>query len=284
MKQAVLVVAFGTTVPTARINQIDPVVDFIKKEFKDYEVRLAFTSRIIVKRLRERGEEIDTEQSAIEALIAEDYESIAVQPLHMIGGEEYDKLKANIMAYEGQGSLKHIAMGRPLLYFIGQEERPDDYEALIENFIKKLNVPAEEGLLLVGHGGMSVGNTAYAALQLKLWRAGHTNVRVTTLECFPELEDTVIPWEWLDGKRPGRIQVHPLLLVAGDHALNDIFGDEDDSVQSMLEEAGFEVVRHLKGLGEYRGVQEIFADHLKDAMAGRYEKRSSHRPSIPKIK
>ena len=119
---------------------------------------------------------------------------------------------------------------------------------------------------------------------MKLWRAGHTNVRVTTLECFPELEDTVIPWEWLDGKRPGRIQVHPLLLVAGDHALNDIFGDEDDSVQSMLEEAGFEVVRHLKGLGEYRGVQEIFADHLKDAMAGRYEKRSSHRPSIPKIK
>ena len=78
--------------------------------------------------------------------------------------------------------------------------------------------------------------------------------------------------------------MHPLLLVAGDHALNDIFGDEDDSVQSMLEEAGFEVVRHLKGLGEYRGVQEIFADHLKDAMAGRYEKRSSHRPSIPKIK
>ena len=71
---------------------------------------------------------------------------------------------------------------------------------------------------MVGHGGMSVGNTAYAALQLKLWRAGHTNVRVTTLECFPELEDTVIPWEWLDGKRPGRIQVHPLLLVAGDHA------------------------------------------------------------------
>ena len=108
-----------------------------KNEFKDYEVRLAFTSRIIVKRLRERGEEIDTEQSAIEALIAEDYESIAVQPLHMIGGEEFDKLKANIMAYEGQGSLKHIAMGRPLLYFIGQEERPDDYEALIENFYKK---------------------------------------------------------------------------------------------------------------------------------------------------
>lgn len=284
MKQAVLVVAFGTTVPTARTNQINPVFEFIKNQYKDYEVRLAFTSRIIVKRLRERGETIDTEQSAIESLIAEGYESIMVQPLHMIGGEEFDKLKANIMAYEGQGQLRHIAIGRPLLYFIGQEERPDDYDILTERFIKKLNIPEEEGLLLVGHGGMSVGNTAYAALQLKLWRAGHTNVRVTTLECFPHVEDTVIPWEWLDGKRPGKIHVHPLLLVAGDHALNDIFGDEDDSVQSLLEEAGFEVVRHLNGLGEYRGIQEIFAEHLADAIAGRYEKRNTHRPSIPKIK
>ena len=94
MKQAVLVVAFGTTVPTARTNQINPVFEFIKDQYKDQEVRLAFTSRIIVKRLRERGETIDTEQSAIESLIAEGYESIVVQPLHMIGGEEFDKLKA----------------------------------------------------------------------------------------------------------------------------------------------------------------------------------------------
>lgn len=284
MKQAILVVAFGTTVESARQNQINPVVAFIKKQYKDQEVRLAFTSRIIVKRLRERGELIDTEQSAIEDLIQQGYESIIVQPLHLIGGEEFDKLKQNILAYKGQGSLQHIAIGRPLLYFLGQEERPDDYEALITTFIETLQIPKEEGLLLVGHGGMSVGNACYSALQLKLFRKGYHQVRIITLECFPELEDVAMPWEWVDGKRPGRIHVHPLLLVAGDHALNDIFGEEDDSVQSTLEAAGYEVVRHMKGLGEYRAVQQLYADHLADAMAGRYEGRVSHRPAIPNIK
>ncbi|SUP39584.1 sirohydrochlorin cobaltochelatase [Veillonella criceti] len=284
MKQAILVVAFGTTVASARQNQINPVVEFIKTKYKDLDVRLAFTSRIIVKRLRERGEMIDTEQSAIEALIEEGYESIIVQPLHLIGGEEFDKLKQNILAYQGQGSLQHIAIGRPLLYFLGQEERPDDYEALIETFIKTLPIPKEEGLVLVGHGGMSVGNASYSALQLKLLRKGYHHVRITTLECFPELDDVIIPWEWLDGKRPGRIHIHPLLLVAGDHALHDIFGDDEESVQSTIESAGYEVVRHMKGLGEYRAIQQLYCDHLSDAIAGRYEGRVSHRPSIPNIK
>ncbi|MBS4913684.1 MAG: sirohydrochlorin cobaltochelatase [Veillonella sp.] len=284
MKQAILVVAFGTTVETARQRQINPVVEHIRKTWPEFEVRLAFTSRIIIKRLRERGEEIATELGAMEALIAEGYDTIYVQPLHFTGGEEFDKLKHNILEFEGQGNLKTVRIGRPLLYFMGQEERPDDYETLIESFIKPLNIPDDEGLLLIGHGGTSVGNGCYGVLQLKLLCSGLSRVRIAALECFPEIDDVALPWEQLGGPVPKRVHLHPLLLVAGDHALNDIFGDEPDSVVKQLEADGFEVVRHEKGLGEYETIQKLYASHLEDAMANRYEGRSKRKPAIPNIK
>lgn len=284
MKQAILVVAFGTTVETARQRQINPVVEHIRKTWPEFEVRLAFTSRIIVKRLRERGEEIATELGAMEDLIAQGYDTIYVQPLHFTGGEEFDKLKRNILAFEGHGDLKTVRIGRPLLYFMGQEERPDDYETLIEEFIKPLSIPSDEGLLLIGHGGTSVGNGCYGVLQLKLLCSGLSQVRIATLECFPEIADVALPWEQLGGPAPKKVHLHPLLLVAGDHALNDIFGEDADSMEQQLLTAGYEVVRHEKGLGEYEAIQSIYAAHLEDAMVNRYEGRAKHKPAIPNIK
>ena len=284
MKQAILVVAFGSTVDSAREHQIDAVVNRIKEKYTDYEVRLAFSSRIIVKRLRDRGIEIPTEQGALDALIGEGYTDIYVQPLHFTGGEEFDKLKHNILNHERAQELNTLRVGRPLVYYMGQEEHPNDYQILIDTFVTSLSVSNEDGLLLVGHGGLGSGNSAYGYLQYQLIRNGLNHIRVATLENAPYVEDIAVPWEWLDGKKPNKIYVHPLLLVLGDHALNDLFGDEEDSVVNVLKEAGYEVEEMHHALGEYTEIQDIYCQHIQDCIDDIYGKRSSHRPAIPNIK
>ena len=284
MKQAILVVAFGSTVDSARENQIDAVVNRIKEKYTDYEVRLAFSSRIIVKRLRDRGIDIPTEQGALDALIEDGYTHIYVQTLHFAGGEEFEKLKYNILHHERASELEVLRVGRPLVFYMGQEEHPNDYQIFIDTFIKSLSISADDGLLLVGHGGISSGNSSYGHLQYQLIRNGLGHVRIATLENAPLIEDVALPWEWLDGKRPNTIYVHPLLLVLGDHALNDLFGDEEDSVVNVLKEAGYEVEEMHHALGEYTEIQDIYCQHIQDCIDDIYGKRSSHRPAIPNVK
>lgn len=284
MKQAILVVAFGSTVDSARESCIDSVVKYIKDSFPAYEVELAFSSRIIVKRLRERGIDIPTEQGALEKLIADGYTHIYVQPLHFTGGEEFEKLKRNILAHEGEGALQVLRVGRPLVYYMGQEDHPDDYQILIDRFISSLSISDHDGLLMVGHGGLGSGNSSYGNLQFKLIRSGHTNVRIAVLENAPYITDVALPWEWLDGKRPDRIYVHPLLLVLGDHAQNDLFGDEADSIINEIAAAGYRVESIHKALGEYDVIHDIFRQHVQDCIDDLYGKRGKHRPAIPNIK
>ena len=177
-----------------------------------------------------------------------------------------------------------LRVGRPLVYYIGQEEHPDDYQILIDRFIKSLNISKDDGLLLVGHGGLGSGNSSYGNLQFKLIRDGLTNIRIAVLENAPYVADIAMPWEWLDGKRPNTIYVHPLLLVLGDHAQNDLFGDEEDSVINELADYGYEVKPIHSALGEYEAIQDIFRQHVQDCIDDLYGKRSPHRPTIPNIK
>lgn len=273
MKEVILVTSFGSTVDSARENQILPVVAAIQKEHPNHEVRVAFTSRIVIKRLKDRNIVFQNEIEAMESIMADGFERVIVQPTHLVGGAEFDKLRKNIIAFQGQGSIKEIAVGRPLLYFMGQEEEvPDDYQTLMDRFIKNLNVPNTEDLLLVGHGGFNVGNASYAVLQLKLQHEGIRNTSIATLENFPTPEDVLQHWEQ-EGHIHKKVHLHPLLLVCGDHALNDLFGDEEDSLTSVLNEAGYEVVQYKKGLGEYPEIQNIYAEHLADAMEGLYQNR-----------
>ncbi|WP_127068604.1 MULTISPECIES: sirohydrochlorin cobaltochelatase [unclassified Veillonella] len=273
MKEIILVTSFGSTVDSAREKQIFPVVEDIRKANPEHEVRVAFTSRIVIKRLKDRNIVFQNEIEAMESIVAEGYERIIVQPTHLVGGAEFDKLRKNIMAFNGQGSVQDIVFGRPLLYFMGQEEEvPDDYQTLIDRFIKALQVPTTEDLLLVGHGGFNVGNASYAVLQLKLQYEGFRNISVATLENFPTPEDILARWE-REGHERKKVHLHPLLLVCGDHALNDLFGEEEDSLLSELTTAGYEVVPYEKGLGEYKEIQDIYVDHLADAMQGLYQKR-----------
>ncbi len=279
MRQAIAVIAFGTTVKEARLNNINPIVDRIKMTYPEYDVYLAFSSRIIVKRLREQGETIQTEEELMKQLVVDGYEKIIAQPLHVIGGEEFDKLSSNIKKYvEGHTDIE-VVIGRPLLFFMGQEERPDDYVLLWNALQSSLPIPPEEKLVLVGHGGTGVGNASYSVLQLKLKDMQGEQVQVITLESYPEVDD--VRWAW---PNDSIVHIHPLLLVAGDHVLNDIFGDDEDSISSVIRNRGYKVKEHHLGLGGYEAIQKIYVKHIEDALEKRYTKRASHRPTIPVIK
>lgn len=281
VKKAILVVSFGTTFAETRQVTTDAVENKIRAAFPDYEVRRAFTSRIIIKKLAdEEGLKIDTERQALDRLQAEGYTEIVVQPLHIEAGEEYEKLTRVVETYAK--SFAKIALGRPVLYYTGQEgAKPDDYQFLIKALQTQLpKLGARDAVALMGHGGVHPSNTAYAALQLKLEDAGLKKVFVFTVEGYPTVENLV---DKLKENKIQKVTLMPLMLVAGDHANNDMAGDEEDSFKSRLIKAGFQVGAYIHGLGENAGVQDIYVQHVKDAIDGKYIGRGNDRPPIPVI-
>ncbi|MPM68089.1 Sirohydrochlorin cobaltochelatase [bioreactor metagenome] len=163
-------VSFGTTYLETLTRNIESVENKIKEAFPEYEVRRAFTSRMVIKKLAARdGLVIDTEQEALEKLQAEGYTEVYVQPLHVVAGEEYDKVKRLVVHFAHAQAFDKIKLGRPLLYFMGQDEQPDDYLAAINAMAQQFpSFNNADALVLMGHGGTHPANAAYAALQLKL--------------------------------------------------------------------------------------------------------------------
>jgi sirohydrochlorin cobaltochelatase len=280
-KKAILVVSFGTTFADTRKVTTEAVENKIRAAFPDYEVRRAFTSRIIIKKLAdEEGLKIDTEKQALDRLKADGYTEVIVQPLHIEAGEEYEKLLNAVASYAK--SFAKITVGRPLLYYTGQEgEKPDDYLIAIKALQSQLpKLGVRDAVAFMGHGGVSPANTAYAALQLKLGDAGIKNVFVFTVEGYPTVENLM---DKLKINKIKKITLMPFMLVAGDHANNDMAGDEDDSFKSQLRKAGFQVETYIHGLGENVGIQNIYVQHVKDAIENKYKERSKDRPPIPDI-
>ena len=281
VKKAILVVSFGTTYADTRKVTTDAVEAKIKAAFPEYDVRHAFTSRIIIKKLAERdGLVVDTEKQALEKLKAEGYKEIVIQPLHVEAGDEYSKLMRVVDKYEK--SFDKVSVGRPILYYTGQEgEKPDDYAIAIKALQDQLpKLGKNEAVGLMGHGGVNPSNTAYAALQLKLQDAGLKNVFVFTVEGYPTYENMVTA---LKANKIKKITLMPFMLVAGDHAQNDMAGDEKDSFKSQLTAAGFQIEAYIHGLGENKGIQDIYVQHVKDAIENNYKERGKDKPVIPVI-
>lgn len=280
-KKAILVVSFGTTYADTRKVTTDAVEKKIQAAFPDYEVRRAFTSRIIIKRLADRdGLQFDTEKQALDKLKAEGYTDVIIQPLHMEAGDEYEKLMKVVSKYEK--SFNNISVGRPVLYYTGQEgEKPDDYLMAIkaiQNQFPKLG--KGEAIALMGHGGVNPSNAAYAALQLKVQDAGLKNVFIFTVEGYPTFENLV---NELKANKIKKVTLMPLMLVAGDHANEDMAGADKESFKSQLLAAGFQVETYIHGLGENTGIQDIYVQHVKDAIDNKYKARGKDRPAIPVI-
>jgi sirohydrochlorin cobaltochelatase len=267
MTKAILVVSFGTTYTDTRKLTIDRIEERIKESFADYEVRRAFTAHRIIKILKERdGILVDTPEEAMDKLLTEGFKEIIVQPLHMIPGAEYDYVCEIVRHYERANPQVDVKLGRPVLFYKSYEEgQPDDYNTLIE-VIKPL-IDTEKTIVLMGHGTMHPANACYICLQEILKNRSYDNVYIASVEGYPTIEEIA---KLLKRDERKSVKLIPLMLVAGDHAKNDMAGDSEDSWKSILTREGFEVEVCLKGLGEIEKFQDIYIQHIKDVIENKF--------------
>lgn len=256
MKPALIAVSFGTSYPETRVKTIEAVEQRLAEAFPEYDVFRAFTSNKVIKKIKEQeNTTILTVDQQMQQLLADGYEEIFVQPLHIIPGSEYSKALHQAMKYKDQ--LKRIKVGKPLLSSI------EDYQkvvAWLETLAEDLN--EEEALVLMGHGSQHSAFTVYACLDHMLMERP---IFVCAVESYPEISLLI---ERLQKSSYKKIKLYPLMLVAGDHATNDMASDEDDSWKSQLEQAGFVVEAYLKGMGEAPEIQQQFVEHAVAMIEG----------------
>ncbi|MDE7221293.1 MAG: sirohydrochlorin cobaltochelatase [Oscillospiraceae bacterium] len=245
--RALVIASFGTSVPEARPS-IAAVEDALAAAAPDHAVVRAFTSPTIRRILKSRGEEVPDLTEALERLSAGGVRQVIIQPTHLLYGYEYDKLKAEADALAGR--FEDLTVGRPLL--------ADNHD--IQRFACRLSQdhPAEAGTATVfmGHGTEHFANAAYPAMQTALAFLGRSDIYIGTVEGWPGLEDILRQLE-PGGRRS--INLLPLMLVAGDHARNDMAGDW----KSRLEQAGHAVTCSFTGLGELPWVREMYRERLE---------------------
>lgn len=255
-KASVLMVHFGTTFDDTRKNTIDAVNDEAKKEFPDMEIREAYTSRIIMRRLKERGIVKDNPAEALDKLAKEGYTHIIVQPTNVINGVESKTLEQQLEMYKDK--FKEIRTGSALL------SAPEDYKAVAEIINKEVGELADdEAVVLVGHGTHDSGNAAYPAMDYTAKSMGY-KFYVGTIEGFPEFDDVV---KGLKKDNIKKVILMPFMFVAGDHANNDIAVDWKEA----LEKEGFIVEVKLTSLGMMEDIRKMFIDHAKFMLENKKE-------------
>jgi len=258
--QELLVVSFGTSYNDSRRLTIGGIESRLEKDFPEWSVRRGFTSQIIIDHvLRRDGEKIDNVTEALDRAIDNGVKTLLVQPTHLMHGFEFTDLVEELAEYAD--AFDKIIVGEPLL------SSDEDFSA-VADIITEATKEYDDGktaICFMGHGTEAESNEIYARMQNVLEDKGFENYFVGTVEAEPSVEDV------LEAVQQGgyeRVVLRPLMIVAGDHANNDMAGDEEDSWKSVFEAAGFEVVCVVEGLGQLEGVQEIFSRHVQDALAG----------------
>ncbi|MBQ6971165.1 MAG: sirohydrochlorin cobaltochelatase [Synergistaceae bacterium] len=250
-KSAMLVVSFGTSVPEAR-KAIGNIVDTVKKEFPSVDVRLAFTSNIIRRKIqREQGEFIPNPSQALAQLNDEGYSFVTVIPTHMIPGEEYDEVLGIVTAFagiDGKFGFEGVRVCSPFLDGVGGCNVMADI--LMKRFAGQLE-DKETGIILMGHGTPEhPANAQYLQLQLALNQRAYGRFFVGTVEAAPEIGDVVA--ELKRHPEIKKLTLSPLMIVAGDHAHNDLAGEDDpESWINVLKKEGYkDITTYLVGMGE----------------------------------
>ncbi|HJA13170.1 MAG TPA: sirohydrochlorin cobaltochelatase [Candidatus Mediterraneibacter merdipullorum] len=255
MEKGILAVSFGTSY----VDTLDKTIAVIEKEiaarFPEWGVYRAFTSRMIVRRLKQtKGIHVDTVEEALKRMADDGIREVVVQPTHIINGIENDRMMEALM--EHMPLFERIRVGKPLLSSV------DDYKKAIHAVMSEIRLEDAEMLVLMGHGTEHHANAAYPTLEYTFHALGYSQVLVGTVESFPELKNVMAKLE-IAGKK--KVALMPFMLVAGDHARNDMAGEED-SWKSELESEGYEVRVIMKGLGEFEGIRNLFLEHIEDAM------------------
>lgn len=255
----ILVVSFGTSYSNSRHVTIGAIEDAIREAYPDYQVRRAFTAQIIIDKLKkEENIEIDNVKQALDRAVANGVKTLVVQPTHLMNGLEYNDLKKELDKYKDK--FDKIALGKPLLT---SDEDFKQVIAAITNDTKEY-LDGETAICFMGHGTEADSNKVYATLQEKLKAAGYNDYFVGTVEAKPSVDDLIAKVK--ESGKYKRVILQPLMVVAGDHANNDMAGDGEDSWVSKFKAAGFEVKPVLRGLGQNYDIQKIYLEHLKAAI------------------
>ena len=253
-----LVVSFGTSYNDSRRETIGAIEKAMQKAFPDYAVRRGFTSQIIIDHVNKRdGEKIDNVTEALDRAVANGVKNLVVQPTHLMNGLEYTDLKNELAGYSD--SFEKIALGEPLL------TSDDDFQKVM-NAIVAATIEYDDGetaICFMGHGTEADSNQVYTKMQETLTAAGHKNYFVGTVEATPSLDDVIAAVKESGFKK---VVLRPLMIVAGDHANNDMAGDEDGSWKTEFEKAGFEVTTVVEGLGGLTDIQNLFVAHAQAAV------------------
>lgn len=255
-----LVVSFGTSYNDSRRLTIGAIEEALEKAFPNWSVRRAFTSQIIIDHVLKRdGVKIDNVQEALDRAANNGVKTLVVQPTHLMHGFEYTDLKNELAEYAD--AFEQIILAEPLL------NTDADFDMVAEAIV---NATAEyddgkTAICFMGHGTEAESNGVYEKMQTILSEAGCEHYYIGTVEAEPTVEDVL---EMVKSGEYSRVVLRPLMIVAGDHANNDMAGDDKDSWKSLFEAAGYEVECVLEGLGQLSEIANLFVEHTREAMAG----------------
>ena len=254
-----LVVSFGTSFNDSRRLTIGAIETALEEAFPGWSVRRAFTSQIIIDHVKDRdGEVIDNVTEALDRAIDNGVKTLVVQPTHLMHGFEYTDLKNELAEYAD--AFDKIVLAEPLLNL------DRDFDMVAEAIVAATAAydDGNTAICFMGHGTEAESNSVYAKMQTILSEAGCENYYVGTVEAEPSVDDVL---EMVQAGDYSRVVLRPLMIVAGDHANNDMAGDDEDSWKSVFEGAGYEVECVVEGLGQLPEVGQMFVEHTREAMA-----------------
>ena len=270
-----LAVSFGTSYNDSRVEDIKGIEDALQEAYPDWSVRRAFTSQIIINHIQARdGECIDNMDQALERAVKNNVKNLIVQPTHLMHGAEYDELVKAVERY--QDKFESVKVAEPLLGEVGSDASAinSDKEAVAKAVTAQavetagydsLDAAKEDGTAFVfmGHGTSHTAKVSYSQMQTQMQVLGYDNVFIGTVEGEPEETSCEAIIEAVKNAGYKKVILRPLMVVAGDHANNDMAGEDEDSWKSLFENSGFfeQVDVQIAGLGAIEAIQQIYVDH-----------------------
>ena len=276
----ILVLSFGTSFNDSRVKDISKVEKSVQKAYPDYSVRRAFTAQIIINHIQARDEEkIDNVDQAMDRAVANGVKELIVLPTHLMQGKEYDELKEQVSAYSDK--IKNIKFASPLLGEVGKtadETNPDKEtvaKAITENAVSDAGYASldeakkdKRAFVFMGHGTSHTAKITYLQMQSQMKKLGYDNVFIGTVEGEPEETSCENIIKAVKEAGYTKVILRPLMVVAGDHANNDMAGEEEDSWVSQFKASkAFEVVdAQIAGLGRLDEVEKLYVAHVADQL------------------
>ncbi|MBR5638003.1 MAG: sirohydrochlorin cobaltochelatase [Pseudobutyrivibrio sp.] len=276
----ILVVSFGTSFNDSRAKDIGGIEKAIAEANPDWSVRRAFTAQIIINHIQARdNEKIDNVEQALDRAVANGVKNLVVQPTHLMHGAEYDELVEAVDSYADK--FESVKISEPLLGEVGKDAtvinadkevvaKAITAEAVFEGGFESLDAAAADGIAFVfmGHGTSHTAKVTYSQMQTQMDKLGYKNVFIGTVEGEPEETSCENIIEAVKAAGYTKVVLRPLMVVAGDHANNDMAGDDDDSWKSMFEADGsfIEINCQINGLGGIADVQKLYVEHIKEVL------------------